>query len=66
MPGFPDILSLTLLRLYVTPRLPVLRSSGTVRLSSLGTYADPRLCLIPRLTFDLSSHQIFFPTPVYF
>jgi hypothetical protein len=58
--------SLTLLGPYVTPRLPVLESSDTLRLSLLGIYVDPRLCLVPRSTLDLSSHQIFFLTPVYF
>jgi hypothetical protein len=64
--AFPVTSSLTLLGPYVTPRLPVLRSSGTLRLSLLGTYVDPRLCIVPRSTSDLSPHQIFFLTPVYF
>jgi hypothetical protein len=66
MLGFPFTPSLKLLGPYFTPRLPVLRSSDTLRLSLLETYVDPRLCLVPRSTLDLSPHQVFFLTPVYF
>jgi hypothetical protein len=66
MLGFPVTPSLTLLGSYVTPRLPVLRCCVTLSLSLLGTSVNPRLCPVPRSTFDLSPCQISFLTPISF
>ena len=66
MLGFPVAPSLTLLGPFVTPRLPVLRSCGTLSLSLLGISVNPRLCPVPRSTLDLSPCQISFPTLVSF